>query len=231
MNNHFLYKLVQFILNEEESGRALTPDNFSDLLAVSSLELARQVVKVYEDGQDVTDIIERLKTSDTLTFTVGEANLPSDYYRKSYLLIGDINAEFVTDAEFAKRKGSVLKAPSASYPIVKIAGGKVIVSPASITTGDFNYIKKPETPFYDYYYNALGRVVYLEEDASHTLLADEEGRQGESTGATVTSSSKELDWNDNEKLIIVGMICSKAGVNIGEAGIVEYAEMLKQQQA
>ena len=231
MDNYFLLRLIQFILNEEESGRALTPDNYSDLLRVTSLELARQVVKNYEDGQDVTDMIQRFKKDEDIEFVNGEALLPGDYYRKSFLLAGSVWVEFVTDAEFANRRKSALMPPSAEYPIVRIIGGGLEILPDSITAGELGYIRRPITPFFDYYYDAFGRIIpFGPKGATHTLLSGQQGRAGQTSGQ-ITSVNEELDWNDNEKLIIVGMICSKAGVNIGEQGVVEYAEMLKQQQS
>lgn len=485
MNNYFLYQLSKFILNEEESGKAITPDEFSRLLGVSSLELTRQVFKGYEEGQEITDILRRFKSSSTISFsggiadlpvgyfrrsalvaneswvdfcsdyefnirksgevnferyeklvenffdeivqgkevateesetpresdklqgkavrksvspqerdminflrkfkksltlslTAGEANLPSDFYRAIYIAAGDAWVELLDDREFGlraateipyeyrrliartffldyedgsearaamerykahepltftagkaplpteffiesdlvadgrpveilmdkdyfKRKSSYLKVPSETYPIARIANGEIEISPSTITGADFyylvrpdaptednpiartlgdeihilpdtissaelfylrkpdtptkdapicriiedkieilpatitsgglDYLRKPESPFFDYYYDEFGRVVYLAEDATHTLAANEEGRQGEGTGATLTSESKELDWGDNEKLIIVGMVCSKAGANLKDGQIVEYAETFKQQQA
>ena len=233
MDNYFLYQLTKFILNEEESGKAITPDEFSHLLRVSSLELTRQVFRGYEEGQEMTDTIRRLKDNEDINFVNGVGDLPSNYFRKSSLLVDDAWVDFCTDYEFKHRSSDsvYLKKPTNSHPIGRITGDKIEILPALNATGKFDYLREPESPFFDYYYNEFGRVVYLSVDETHTLDSNEEGRQGEAPGVVLSSQSKELDWGDNEKLIIVGMICSKAGANLKDGQTVEYAELFKQQQA
>lgn len=232
MDNLFIYNLVRFILNEDESGNAITPDNFSDLMQVCSLELTRQAFKLYEEGQELTDAIERFKDDEDLTFTSGEAGLPADYYRKSFMLAGGKWVDFVSDYEFGYRPTKYLTAPSADHPIARLAGGNVEILPNTITAATLYYLRRPNEPFFDYYYDSDGRMVYFPAaDSPHTLGAGEIGREGQAATTEITSSDVELDWNDNEKLIIVGMICSKAGANLKEGQVMEYAELYKQQQA
>lgn len=234
MNNHFVYQLVQYITNEEESGNALTPDNFSKLLQVSSVELTRQAFRLYEDNQEVTDNLRRFKEDLTIGgFTNGSFPLPSGYYRKSYLRARKddssdyVNVNFVTDSEFSDRYGKLLTGPTYRRPIARITSDAIEIVPSDMHSGIFGYLRKPETPFYDYYYNASGRIVFFEA-GNHTLTAGEVGRNGE-TQQVISSVNVDLDWNENEILVIVGMICSKSGVNLKESQVIEYAEIMKQQ--
>ena len=237
MTNYFLYQFCNFILNESESGNAITPEDFTSLLRVSSLEMTRQIFKNYEEEQEMTDAIDMFKNMEHLTFTNGWAWLPDNYYRKSFMFaLGDeVNGEvekvwvdFCTDYEWGLRQTEYLMAPTLKHPIARLAGWQVQIRPIEITDALFYYLQKPYDPVFDYYYNANGRIVFFPE-GTHTLQAGEIGRQGEVAGDVIASQNRDLDWNENEQLIIVGMICSKAGVNLKEGQVIEYSELYKQQ--
>ncbi len=170
MDNYFIYNLCQYIVNEEQSGNGLSPEEFNRLLRVCSQELTRQVFRGYEEGQEVTDNLRRFKRMEILSFVDGEADLPSDYYRKSFLLIGgegedsgDIWVEFCDDYDFGFRQTRTLTAPSEDYPIARVGDGVVEILPVSITSGDLYYLKEPDEPLFDYYYDTDGRIVFFEE--------------------------------------------------------------------
>jgi hypothetical protein len=93
-----------------------------------------------------------------------------------------------------------------------------------------DYIEEPAEPAYDYYYDADGNLVYLEEGASHTLLAGEEYRDGTSIGI-VNSITVELPYREEDKLIIASMILSKIGINLKVGEITNFAELFKSQVA
>ena len=239
MDNYFIFNLCQYILNEEQSGNALPPDEFNRLMRVCSLELTRQVFKVYEEGQDVTDALERFKSREFLTFEEGVADLPEDYRKVSFMLgsipgSGEDEAEsskswvdFVSDYEWGERQITYITRPTIYHPIARVVDETLEILPITITNGEFHYLRIPDTPFMDYYYSSDGRIVYFPE-GTHDLSDGEQSRDGEED-ITIISENVELDWNEPEQLIIVGMICSKAGANLKEAQIVEYSELLKTQ--
>jgi len=231
MTNQEVFDLVKYILNEEESGNALSPEEFNILLNASSWELTRQIFRVYEEGQEVTDAIQRFKSDTALTFVSGEADLPANYYRKSYMTADGIWVEFCDDYEFGYRQTRQLTKPDHKYPIARIKSNSIEINPADITSATLYYLRHPNEPFYDYYYDSNGRIVFMPENK--VLDVDEEYRDGtEGDGETeIESNNVDLDWNTNEILIAVSMICSKAGINLKEGQVIEYSELMKQQKS
>ena len=231
MTNEFIYDLCQYILNESESGNALPPNDFTILMQASSLELQQQLFRSLEVNQEVTDALKRFKDSEALTFVTGTSALPTDYGKVSFLLTDDDAwVDICDDYSFGFRQTRTLTAPSATYPIARLVGDNIEILPTTITDGTLYYLREPATPFFDYYYDSDGRIVAFP-TGTWTLTTGQIGREGQTVGTLITSEDEELDWNDNEQLIITGMICSKAGANLEKGQVVEYSEMFKQQQS
>ena len=217
MTNWEVYNLCQYILNEEESGNALTPADFDRLLKICSTEMMRNLCKDYEEGQEITDSLKRFKSVAPLTFdTNGQSTtLPANYYRKSFLMFGPpgskIWTEFVTDYDFAFRENRYLDGPTARHPYARFTNdgvGNNILEirpiPSAITSGAFNYLRRPNEPVFDYYYDSNGRIVPL--------------------------VGTPLDFEREEILGIVGMIVEKAGANLKAGDVISYAEKFKADQ-
>lgn len=131
--------------------------------------------------------------------------------------------DMVTDEEWLFRRIDALTAPSTSYPVAKIAGENLYVLPEDIDRVILYYLKDPSTPFFDYYYDDDYNIQYLSASGSHVLTTGETGRSGEVAGATVTSSTVELEWEDTDKIKILHRILTKLGVSMDEQLVAQYA--------
>ena len=239
MNNHELFELLNFILNESETGNAITPEDRDMLLKAASLEFFRALVKNYEDNQEVTDSIEPFKVHAlNVAFVAGVGTRPADYYRNGGMIYpqtldGTIykrKVDVVTDLEWNDRMTSYLTRPTLKNPILKFSAGNMYIQPDTITVIMMDYIKTPVTPAYDYYFDEDGNLVYMPEGTNHNLLVGEVYRTG-ATAGNFNSISVELPYTENDKLLVGSIILEKMGVNLKAGEIVEFSSMFKAQNA
>lgn len=137
----------------------------------------------------------------------GWAELPEDYYH--YLAIngfqtsGDCNSgllpdmEICNDQQFSSYLSNSLRNEFVSKePYCVFQNGGISVRPKDIAMLRFSYLKKPETPFFDYYIVvATLEVVYLPPGTVFTASASQKYRTGAVAG-TFTSQSVELPFAD-----------------------------------
>lgn len=100
-----------------------------------------------------------------------------------------------------------------------------------------SYIKKPETPYFDWYYDANDRIQYLAEGLQYTLLTDETYID-KSDGSVLTSGSVigsiadgddadnctvEMDIPDDERRRVFNNMVMKLGVSLDKANAIQYS--------
>jgi hypothetical protein len=162
---------------------------------------------------------------------LGESVHVSITFRLEIMASDDVGkfypVDIVTDEEWIFRRRDALTVPSWTYPIARISGEYLYVSPIfSLTTAPnliLHYLKAPSTPFFDYYYDDDYNIQYLSASGTHLLTTGETGRLGETAGSTVTSSTVELEWEDTEKIKILHRIVTKLGVSMDEQLVAQYA--------
>ncbi len=177
-------------------------------------------------------------TTPLMVDTDGYADLPSDYFYLSYIgfkyvvnnadcdvTITPKAVDILTDAQWIERLGNSITYPTKKHPIANFLQDQVRFMPKDLGRVEFAYIRYPVTPVYDYYISAYDEIVYLEEGETHTLLTDEEGSEGQTTGTTVTSKSIELEWSDVNKLQIINLILDDIGINLREGQLEQYAQI------
>lgn len=189
-----------------------------------------------DEEVSLTDLVAGMNTVTITTDSYGQINL---VLRATAGKVIDISATFalikesdddtivpvdvVTDEEWTFRRIDALTAPSATYPIAKIAGEGLYVLPSSLSKVILTYLKSPSTPFFDYYYDDDYNIQYLSASGTHLLTTGETGRLGETAGSTVISSTVELEWEDTEKIKILHRIVTKLGVSMDEQLVAQYA--------
>jgi hypothetical protein len=234
MNNGEIYEFVTTILRKEKNGSALDPDRFNLMLIESMWEKANDEYRKYELSQIISDTLQQLKASESISITASGtyvlSGLSEDYWHPSALRYADTGAvtrkiEIVTDLEYSNRLSSILLQPDLTFPIAKFyrdSGSQVIqFYPIVSTTATFDYLKVPPEPFFDYYINANDEIIYMEPGTNHTLTAGEEYRDGTTVGL-VNSISVELPFPEGDRLDVSYMILQKFGIPVKEQLAVEY---------
>lgn len=234
MTNDDIYKYCLSILRKSTKGNALPPNDFTRYLQQANSEFKNQEYAKFEATQRIGDSFRPLKTSATLTVAASAATLPtvagSEYMHIiPTLYYGSIPVDFLTLEEYLNRKGDELTEPSATYPVAYIDNSTQIkfdgVTSGSVT---MYYLRKPDTPYYDYYIDADYEVKYLtESQAAYTLGTGEVYRDGTASGA-VTSISKELDWEDSDKIKVANMILGYLGVQLEDQAVFQHSNIKEQ---
>lgn len=201
----------------------------------------------FEATKKLTDDISQLKvwmgSPDLMPLQIdsdGIATIPTDFYYPSSLsykhaenvdcepVIKKRVIEVLTDAQWDEILNHSIRPPSYKYPVCNFQNGFIRFAPTDLKFADFVYIRFPLIPVYDYYFDSNGAYVYLPQGSTHTLLAGEEGSQGQTTG-TVVSLSQEVEFDDTNKIDIAGLILQMIGINLREGQLFQYADKVTQQ--
>ena len=215
INANTLYKFVEFIGNQYQSGR-ISPDEFNLAWERAEREYLNSIFttgRVMQQGSAggtdaEKDVLRVLRKNATLTNDkYGRVSLPQDYlrwdalYRITGVGQGD-PVQLISQDQWASRSSSKLN-PTSKYPVAKLEGNEVMVLPVS-TRYNLSYIRTPVQPKWAFTLDGFNRPVY-------------------SAGSSINSELPEYLTNE-----IAFRICSYLGINISKAELVQYSEMKAQ---
>ncbi len=228
MNNGQIFNIVNTLVRKEKEGDTITPESFSELLDFYSLQKANSDYYYFEQSRVITDSIRSLMSDVDVTITAGVGDFSAAvvgngdvYWHEVGVTTSAAKVDMLTSFQFNDYKYSDLMAPTADWPVAKISGDDIYVLPTSVTTVNFQYLKTPNTPFYDYYIDANDKYVYMPVGSSHLLAAGEEYRDGTTSG-TVNSISVEMSYPDSERSQVVYMLLAAFGITIDDQDAIEY---------
>jgi hypothetical protein len=213
-----VYKTVLLILNKEQRGY-MTPDEFNKVGNQVQLEIfekyfedLNQLTRVPQNDMDYADRVAYLdqkiavfKTNSTVNFSNGQVNLPSDLHVLGAISANDIELQRVSRNEYYNIIKSPLTKPTLSYPIYLLEGKVVKISPAEVSSVDFDYVKKPSFPTWAYSVGSVGQFIYND------------------------NNSVDFELHSSEQTEIVLRILAYAGIIIRDPSIVQTAMAQVQQ--
>ncbi len=213
-----VYKTVLLILNKEQRGY-MTPDEFNKVGNQVQLEIfekyfedLNQLTRVPQNDMDYADRVAYLdqkiavfKTNSTVNFSNGQVNLPSDLHVLGAISANDIELQRVSRNEYYNIIKSPLTKPTLSYPIYLLEGKVVKISPAEVSSVDFDYVKKPSFPTWAYSVGSVGQFIYDD------------------------NNSVDFELHSSEQTEIVLRILAYAGIIIRDPSIVQTAMAQVQQ--
>lgn len=110
-------------------------------------------------------------------------------------------------------RGMFIQLGTGNIPVLWIEGGSDVEGGAVI----LDYYTYPADPYFDYYTDANGNITYLTDgQAAYTLQTGEVARDGSVAGASVTSASEDLGWEDHDALNILDMIVSDVSIALSD---------------
>lgn len=246
MNNGNLYNLALYIGNKENFGGWLNADRFQEQLEIANIVLLKELLGITNDFNFGAPVSRRQKGMNTIlddstnifkkkssvSFSSGVAILPNDYFKYDILRQATTGKkiDILSSPEVAQRNSSYIDAPSINFPIAEIIGKSLNVYPTTISTADLVYYRYPVTPVFDYYVDAAGELVYLENGEEHVLTEGEIDSAGNTSG-TFTSQSVELEWGDSEKIDITWLIIKNMGINLSRQDILGIANNIQKEGA
>ena len=180
-----IYNRVLELLGKDQFGGYVTPLNFNGLLPWINVYKLNQLIDVFEEKQQISrDLFPFIKTAgspDTPPIQLdsyGYGEYPEDYY---YTARGAYSqylnncggytenvrmVEFLNQQDFAYRISTALMAPNLEQPIAVDENDKFLVRPLGVASIAFTYVRKPETPVFDYDI-VNGKIVYLPPGETH----------------------------------------------------------------
>ena len=159
-------------------------------------------------------------------------------YTEYFHLIGEprwgtVAVDVVTEEEYAQRSRNSLVAPSATYPIAKMSYNRTTdkyemkfypAASFASETVTISYLRRPEKPVLDYYITTSTlATTYLGEGEAVAASGKTFPLAGYTPSATnYYSQTVEMDWPDFDKVNILYIILSKAGLTIDRADLAQY---------
>ena len=131
----------------------------------------------------------------------------------------DRKVDMVTHGEMQERMSNSLTRPTEKYPVGYIEGGKLIVYPY-VKSVRYTYVITPAKAYLDYVVNTNRTVRYLEEGATVTVNSNETWPN--QTNNSV-SRTKEMEWNDEDKVAVAHRILRTVAPAIQDAGAYQFA--------
>lgn len=243
--NNDILNLINFSIRKDTKGQPLTLERFTLILDTKSLDYFEQLYDRYEQTAEMTDSLKRFKVTTSganLDFTDYTIDLPTDYAHKGFLYYKKDGTtvkpvDMLTDDQFMMRQDAAIEIPTSTYPIARMITDYIEYLPTDLDQNNFtlSYLRYPTSPVYDYYIDANGLSIYLEEGEGHNWSDGETDSAGvvhyESSGSVsgyeYTSLTEELDFNEEDKLKIAYKIMQALAVPINEATVYQYAEQAK----
>jgi hypothetical protein len=224
------WELVNYIANKDYEGNVVTPERIKQLMVVVNMDLFKVKMGLPEDyqvgqplsrqyldaTQRLTDETRFLKSrAKNQAVAAGVVAYPGDYFgfdamRYGYQRQVDGSPKVIwkaveplTEDEYSDRAGNSIKEPTAKNPVCVMRSDGIHVYPVLIVQVDFNYVRYPVDPVFDY----VQETGYITEGGAPT----------------------EYEWPVHLHRDLTMMILSYIGINLREQQLEQYAEQHKAQ--
>jgi len=223
---------INFIINKEQSGKFISPWEFTLMLRNASYKYFKRYFDVpeeYQVGQplsriqwEITSVAKKklrrfmvtLGADDVTIDDDGFYEVPEDMFFYDYFSSSTGVGRFVKGYEFDSIENNSVTFPTEKRPIATVRGDSIQFSPATITIGTFSYLRYPDEPYYDYYVDENDNLIYLAPDDTSPSTG---------TPPNHASESVELDWDVECIWDIIQYILEDVGIGINRAEVIQYA--------
>lgn len=228
MNLQDVFDFINFIINKEQSGKYITPREFTLLLRHANFKYFKKYYDVpeeYQVGQPLSRIqweltttakkrLARFMTSATVVYgdvpqtpdattiyidTNGVGTYPTNMFYYDFFATASGIGRFVKSYEFESIKTNPVTFPTASRPIATWREQQIHFASGDAQITQFHYLRYPNTPNYAFTVSAADVVTYDPDN------------------------STELDWDEESIWDIIQMILEDAGMGIDRAEVIQYA--------
>jgi len=215
MNNFFLYKLLNFVVNKDVYAQALSESEFENELVAKNLRHFRNRIGLpegYKTGASISGVeTTRLNQSDlvpfledkTVTVTNGLATLADWYYINDFNTTSSRSSEIISYQEYSARFNDALLKPTTKDVVAYVVKEGLRVLPSSIKSIHAFWYRKPKDPVFKTKVDPLTLALTYD-----------------------VAGSVELEWDDGSKLDILAMILAEMGINIQRTDVAQYATKL-----
>ncbi|MHC4634870.1 MAG: hypothetical protein ACYSYU_06630 [Planctomycetota bacterium] len=243
MDLNEIYTLVNYISNKHKSGNAFTPNEFNSLIEILNHDFFKK--KVEESGYFNQDKLSKPKAelyaskfmrslivNETVS-TSGSLTYAYAYWLGAHDSGNNVEVDLITEAEYHDRIADSVMVPSANAVCAVERATEIDVYPASVLNINISYLRYPDTPFLDYYFNTTGYIQFLAAGATHVWATGEidSARTTHTVGdGNWTSLTVELEFPTDMHSDFMNDILSRVGIRLKEAQITQAAEQWKAEQ-
>ena len=196
----------------------------------------------WELTQNITDSLRTFKTlrdykNNPLSVdSNGQASYPDDYFHVSSMRYKKLtnagcsaterwsNVEVVFDNQLGGRLANSITNPTKNNPICCFYNTYIQFYPIDLQFVEFTYLRKPATPYYDYYIDTTTEEqVYLAP-----------GTTSPATGAdpaSHVSTSVEFEWEDSDIIGLAQIMLEELGINLRSEELQTFAMMQQKEGA
>ncbi len=204
---------INAIANRDQTGNSVSPDEYNSYLARANEDLFRKEVGLrelangtifFDNSQVSTDALLPFLVPSQLVGTNGVFTLPADY-RHAVSATNVANNKiitFLTKREYDETIIDPINFPTDLYPSATFLSGKLNVAPKTVSPIEFNYLRKPAVPFWNY-----------------NIINDE--------AVYDPSGSTQLEWKDIMHITFSRLILGYVGINFRDEELLQYAELIK----
>lgn len=174
MTNEERWNALNVAIDKDGYGGAFDPTDYEDIARVVNMSMfKRKLEELYKNlkGKSLLEALysskffRNLITIETLTPSSGVIDLGSDlaqtYGEWVTMTTGTARIKLVTHEDKTELVGNAILAPDSDYPIAVIDGDNLTISPTTISSVSFTYLKKPTEPIFDYYSDSDDNIVYM----------------------------------------------------------------------
>lgn len=202
--------IKQIALRKERLG-FITDADIDLALDRGQLEEMEDKFKNYAVTQDLHDCLAPFETSATFSsVSGGTISLAGDYihFLGMYTTVSGVRypVRMCNKDEVVYAMNSQVRPPSITKPIAYQSAGVIQLYPEIIQSGVYWYLRRPAVPLA--FYTVSGRTVTY-----------------------VSGSSTQLEWNEMYQSNIIARALVYLGLELDEAGTVQFAQLQTQQTA
>lgn len=245
MNNHDCYQLINFVSNKDRQGSISigkyyvydgsksTKFRLSTIFASESRNLFDFYLRRYFTDWKARQALEPFLDEIDNSSTSGSGSVAYSVMTRPAKIIEarSDQSKFIevveNRGEWYDRLNKTIKAPSTTYPVMRLKGDSFEIRPTSVSDVDIIYLKYPLDPVIDGYYDSNDNFVYLEEGQTVNFDVESGTALDGTASGSYPSKTVEMEWDDEEKFEVVGRILADLGVSINKQSLVQYSQMIK----
>jgi hypothetical protein len=255
MKQREIYSNVKLQLNKEDGFISITewntliPSLFSEFIRMKAEELftITRAGALIPKSSTASKLLQQITKKTGLDFSPSlsfyTADLPADYLYWKYLYnTGTSRAlsteiELITEDEFMERNSNILAPQIPENPVALIAENVIYTYPGSaiaddgahddLVSSEFCYVRKPATPFLDYYIDANYKTRFMDATTAgdHTLTPGEEYRDGTTNLVKKVSQTVELEIPEDFHPEFQDLVIERLAMMIDDQPKAQYGAM------
>lgn len=213
-----IYLFIKNLLKKDDRGNIISPSDYQNIIEKASETYFNSEFEKYRIAKKVPSTLEHLVYTMDISVVSGIGNVTSymNYFpiEASYIVNDKpINIQILDQKEYKKRLGTKILYPTNERPIATLYQSNFNVKPLTSATVKMDYLRFPNKPFFDYYYQNGKIITYIPPNTTYTPNINNPYRTGATSG-TITSLSTEFEFKANSIEYIINIILSYYGLKL-----------------